>query len=517
MSGSSTNRVDSHLHLKGETDDLPRPHQDLFFELTQLQALQRAYAQLYLSRETDSSGTRSEPSFAGEELNGFLQQLSNDLRAGTFRVTSISPQSAANKISDSEARGDLRNRIVQSALAHALESVFQTDSPPNAISWTASVISQGLSRVYAVTVEESEADFSEHILAAVRQRVDDSTFLTLLGDVLQGIDVWDAAGVKPLALALTRIAFRELDLVLHQANLLGRQASQIHGACRRFDREVALFLDHDAQYDWMLPAVQKRLREALAKINAQVDPEKTQLVDLARGEKLRFLDHEFRLSKERDGTACVEYKRLEKTEAPKTKAQKPSRRTWKLPRPAWPRGARPKPAAPDKAPAARRRHWPSLSLHWPRWSWNWSLNVPRSVYVVASGLIIVAVLVAGTIFVVALFRNQGPQLYPVRGQVFYEGKPAAGALVVFLPQDPRTPQTHTASALVEPDGSYVLGTQKARDGALAGPYLVTIWSRRGTATQLPPRYANRRSTPLKAIVAMGPTDVPVIELQAQPP
>jgi hypothetical protein len=114
-----------------------------------------------------------------------------------------------------------------------------------------------------------------------------------------------------------------------------------------------------------------------------------------------------------------------------------------------------------------------------------------------------------------LFLNRGPQLYPVRGQVFYEGKPAAGALVVFLPEDPNKSQAHVASALVEPDGSYVLGTHKAMDGAMAGPYVVTVWRRRGTSAPLPARYASRRTTPLKATVEMGPTTVPVVELQAQ--
>jgi len=285
----------------------------------------------------------------------------------------------------------------------------------------------------------------------------------------------------------------------------------------RFDHEVALFLDNDAQYDWLLPAVQKRLREALAEIKAEADPEQTQLIDLARGEKLRFLDHEFRLTKDRDGTARVEYKRLAKPREPKPEAQKPSRRSWKLPLPAWPRRVRPKPKARAEAPSGRWFHWPSLDLRWPRWSWNWSLNVPRRVYAVAGGVVIGAGMLAGTVVVVALFRGHGPQLYPVRGQVFYEGKPAVDALVVFLPQDPTTPQAHVASALVAEDGSYVLGTHKAMDGALAGPYVVAIWRRRSTTAPLPARYASRRTTPLKAIVEMGPTDVPVVELQDQSP
>jgi hypothetical protein len=142
---------------------------------------------------------------------------------------------------------------------------------------------------------------SEPILAVVRLHVQDPAFLALLGEVLKSIDFRDADGCHPLASVLTRITLYNIDQVLQQANSLGRQGSFIHAACIRFDRDVALFLDNDPQYDWLLPAVQKRLREALAEIQAEVDPEKTQLVDLARGEKLHFLDHKFAWS--RIGTA----------------------------------------------------------------------------------------------------------------------------------------------------------------------------------------------------------------------
>jgi hypothetical protein len=489
----------------------------LFSTFTELETLHRAYAQLSEASAMDSSLDGPGPPLAGDEVNSFLEQLSEDLRAGTFRVEGKTPSPSADKVSDTDARVQLRNRIVQIAVSHALERVFPTDAPANSIAWTTAVISQGLSRIYAVAIEENDANRSEYILAVVRRHVADTTFLALLADVLKCIDFRATAGPNPLASVLTRVAMHNVDQVLLQAKLLGRQGSNIHATSVRFDHEVALFLDSDAQYDWLLPAVQKRLREALVEIKAEADPEQTQSIDLAKGEKLRFLDHEFRLTKDRDGTACVEYKRLVKRPEPKPEVQKPSRRSWKLPLPAWPRRVRPKPPAQAEAPSGRRFHWPSLNLRWPRWSWNFSLNVPRRVYAVAGGVIILAGMLAVTVGLAAFFRGHGPQLYPVRGQVFYEGKPAVGALVVFLPQDPTSPQTHVASAMVAPDGSYALGTNKAMDGAMPGPYVVTIWMRRNATGRLPARYGSRRTTPLTAIVEMGPTDVPVYELQAQPP
>src|SRR5262249_45498580 len=152
--------------------------------------------------------------------------------------------------------------------------------------WTIAVISQGLSRICAITIEENDANRSEHILAVVRRHVADTFFLALLTDILKSVDLRATAGPNPLARVLTRVAMHNVDQVLLQAKVLGRQGPHVHAMCMRFDHEVALFLDNDAQYEWLLPAVQKRLREALAEIKAEVDPEQTQLVDLAQGGKL---------------------------------------------------------------------------------------------------------------------------------------------------------------------------------------------------------------------------------------
>jgi hypothetical protein len=182
----------------------------------------------------------------------------------------------------------------------------------------------------------------------------------------------------------------------------------------------------------------------------------------------------------------------------------------------WPRRAkRPKSAARVKAPTGRSFHWPSLQLRRPRWSWNYSLNIPGRAYRVAAGVTVVAIVLAVSAGLVVLLKSHGPQLYPVRGQVFYKGKPAAGALVVFFPKDSGGPGTQAASSLVNKDGSYVLGTHKANDGAFAGSYVVTIWMQKNVTDRLPASYGSRQTTPLTATVEMGPTEVPMFQLQAE--
>src|SRR5437588_294117 len=73
--------------------------------------------------------------------------------------------------------------------------------------------------------------------------------------------------------------------------------------------------------------------------------------------------------------------------------------------------------------------------------------------------------------------SRGVKVYPVRGQVLFDGKPAGGATVVFHPTatDPKsTEQPPTPTGTVEADGSFTLMTHPYGAGAPAGEYLVAI-------------------------------------------
>jgi RNA-directed DNA polymerase len=60
------------------------------------------------------------------------------------------------------------------------------------------------------------------------------------------------------------------------------------------------------QYDWLLKAVDRRLREELAKLQVSRNEEKSRVVDLAQGESCSFLGFDFRRIRSRQGAwrAC---------------------------------------------------------------------------------------------------------------------------------------------------------------------------------------------------------------------
>jgi RNA-directed DNA polymerase len=71
----------------------------------------------------------------------------------------------------------------------------------------------------------------------------------------------------------------------------------------RFPRATRLVILVDAypQHDWLLKAVDKRLREELATLQVAINEEKSRLVDLAQGEHFSFLGFDFRRVRSRRG------------------------------------------------------------------------------------------------------------------------------------------------------------------------------------------------------------------------
>jgi len=61
----------------------------------------------------------------------------------------------------------------------------------------------------------------------------------------------------------------------------------------RATRLVVLIDSHPRQ-DWLVKAVEKRLREELAKLRVEINEEKSRMVDLSKGESFCFLGFEYR-------------------------------------------------------------------------------------------------------------------------------------------------------------------------------------------------------------------------------
>jgi hypothetical protein len=104
------------------------------------------------------------------------------------------------------------------------------------------------------------------------------------------------------------------------------------------------------------------------------------------------------------------------------------------------------------------------------------------------------------------------ETFPASGQVLWEGKPLAGALVVLHPLAVADGQALPARAETDEQGKFVLGTYDSEDGVAPGDYVVTVhWHalvKNGESYEpgpdvVPAQFSNRVQSSLKARIAAG--------------
>jgi len=129
-------------------------------------------------------------------------------------------------------------------------------------------------------------------------------------------------------------------------------------------------------------------------------------------------------------------------------------------------------------------------------------------------LLLLAILPAGS--GVSCSSSARVRLYPVQGQVVYNGRPVVKAMVVFHPLEELPAGVQKPIAYTDAEGRFRLTTNVPGDGALAGEYAVTVELREKTATGvekvggrslLPVRYSKPNSSGLRCQVQEGPNDL----------
>jgi RNA-directed DNA polymerase len=75
----------------------------------------------------------------------------------------------------------------------------------------------------------------------------------------------------------------------------------------RFADDLVILIDAHPRHDWLMAAVEKRLREELAELQVEINEEKSRIVDLCRGESFGFLGFDFRRIRSRSGEWRAHY------------------------------------------------------------------------------------------------------------------------------------------------------------------------------------------------------------------
>jgi RNA-directed DNA polymerase len=249
-------------------------------------------------------------------VDQFVEQLREELVRRAYRplrVRKVGIPKEGGRVRDLSIPA-IRDRVVQGALKLILEPIFEADfqpgsfgyrpkkTPHEAIERAAKAILQRNTYVIDFDLRSYFDTVRHHILLGkVARRVGDGEVLHLLRLILRSSGkrgVPQGGVISPL---LSNVYLNEVDIMLERAKEVTREHPWLAIEYARFADDLVVLVDSHPRHRWLRKAVEKRLREELAKLEVEVNEEKSRIVDLAKGESFGFLGFDFRRVRSRAG------------------------------------------------------------------------------------------------------------------------------------------------------------------------------------------------------------------------
>ena len=281
----------------------------LYVHVCKMETLREAYE---IAKKNDGAAGVDGVTFEAIEAQGaeaLLEQLRDELIGRTYkplpaRRQEIPKDGGKVRVLSIPA---IRDRVVQGALKLIVEPVFEADfqsgsfgyrpkrTAHDAIKRVAEAIVQRKTRVLDLDLR-SYFDNVRHdrLLEKVAKRIDDADIMHLLKVMLKASGkrgVPQGGVISPL---LSNLYLNEVDRMLERAKGTTHQGKYTYIEYARFADDLVILVDAYKRHDWLIGAVEKRLREEFDKLQVEINDEKSRTVDLGRGESFGFLGFDFR-------------------------------------------------------------------------------------------------------------------------------------------------------------------------------------------------------------------------------
>ena len=281
----------------------------LYVHVCKMETLRAAYE---MAKQNDGAPGVDGVTFEAIEAQGveaLLEQLRDDLTGRTYkplpaRKHEIPKDGGKVRVLSIPA---IRDRVVQGALKLILEPVFEADFQLGSFGYRPKrTAHDAIKRVAEAIVHQKTRvlDFDlrayfdnvrhDRLLEKVAQRVNDADIMHLLKVMLKASGqkgVPQGGVISPL---LSNIYLNEVDRMLERARETTRYGKYTSIEYARFADDLVILIDAHKRHDWLIAAVEKRLREEFAKLRVEINDEKSRIVDLERGESFGFLGFDFR-------------------------------------------------------------------------------------------------------------------------------------------------------------------------------------------------------------------------------
>jgi RNA-directed DNA polymerase len=281
----------------------------LYVHVGKLETLQAAYA---LAKQANGAPGIDGVTFAAIEEAGveaFLAELRDELVTRTYRPlrnrrVAIPKGGGKVRVLGIPA---IRDRVVQGALKLILEPIFEADFHDGSFGYRPKrTAQQAVDRVAEAIVRNKtrgiDVDLAAYfdsvrhdlLLAKVARRVSDREILHLLKLILKASGTRGVPQGGVISPLLSNIYLTEVDAMLERAKAATRNGAHTYVEYVRYADDLVILVNNDRRQDWLVEAVGRRLREELAKLDVQLNEEKSRIVDLSRGESFGFLGFDFR-------------------------------------------------------------------------------------------------------------------------------------------------------------------------------------------------------------------------------
>ncbi len=289
----------------------------LFVHVCKEETLHEAYR---LAKKNDGAPGVDGVTFEAIEAGGvdvFIEQIRDELVSRRYvpmpnRRKEI-PKDGGKKV---RVLGipSIRDRVVQGALQLILEPIFEADFQPGsygyrpgrtaheAVDRVRQAIRGGKTRVIDLDLR-SYFDNVRHsiLLAKLARRIEDRDVMHLLKLILVATGAKGVPQGGVISPLLSNVYLNEVDCMLERAKEVTREGEWTRMQYARFADDLVVLVDGQPRHDRLLRQVDVRLREELAKLEVEVNEEKSRAVDLVRGGSFGFLGFDIRRVRSRSG------------------------------------------------------------------------------------------------------------------------------------------------------------------------------------------------------------------------
>lgn len=309
------------LYVKAKTEPSWR-FWGIYVHVCKIETLREAFA---LSKANNGAPGIDGVTFEDIEAQGterFIEQIRSELIQRTYvplptRRREIPKDGGKVRVLSIPA---IRDRVVQGALKLILEPIFEADFQPGSYGYrlkrtaheAISRVAEGIVRQKTRIIDIDLRSYFDNVrhdvlLAKVAQRVNDEQVMHLLSLILKSTGKRGVPQGGVISPVLSNLYLNEVDRMLERAKESTRNGTYTGVEYARYADDLVVLIGAHKNHDWLLAAVQKRLRQEFAKLKVEINEEKSRIVDLSRGESFGFLGFDFRRVRSRRGAWRAQY------------------------------------------------------------------------------------------------------------------------------------------------------------------------------------------------------------------